>query len=84
MLLDTAKRWLCLFALYFPHHHESYNYVSSTETVSPRPQVSLLLNPTASHLPLDVRVSIGLVEGREPLPLVEQEVLSREHDVTSL
>jgi hypothetical protein len=49
LLVDTVKRWLCLFA-HFILHRVSYNYVTNTGTASHRPQVSLLLSPTATLL----------------------------------
>jgi len=50
LLVETVQGWLCLFAQHFILHQVPYNYVTSTGTASPRPQVSLLLNPTATLL----------------------------------
>ena len=57
LLVDAVKRWQCLCAQRFILHHVSYNYVTSTGTASPRPQVSLLLNPTATLL---LRISLWI------------------------
>lgn len=57
LLEDRAQQSICLFAQHFILHQVSYNYVTRTGTASPRRQVSLLLNPTATLL---LRISLWI------------------------